>query len=192
VSIRSTKKSSKYIVLGASAGGVHALKTIIKGLSPAFDGALILVMHRLKNVESRLDQLFQSFTQLPVTEVEDKQDILPRNIYLAPANYHLLAEEEGTFALSVSERVNFSRPSIDVTFVSFAEAFGDQVYAILLTGANEDGAAGLRIVREKGGTCVVQHIETAQVAVMPRAGLAAVPDALELHLEEIIDFINRL
>lgn len=192
MSIESTRKPSKYVVLGASAGGVHALKIILKGLSTDFDGAVVLVMHRLKNVESRLDALFQTFTKLPVLEVDDKQEILPATVYLAPSNYHLLTEETGSFALSVSERVNFSRPSIDVTFVSMAEAFGNKVTAVLLTGANEDGARGLSVVEELGGTCIVQNTTTAQVAVMPRAGLAAVPKAKELHLEEIVAYINQL
>lgn len=192
MSTRSSRSPDKIIVLGASAGGVHALKTIVRDLSPGLNHAIILVIHRLKNVNSRLDSLIQGFTELPVSEVEDKEDILGGHIYLCPSNYHLLLEPDYTFSLSVSERVNFSRPSIDVSFVSLAEAFGSAGVAILLTGANADGAQGLYAMRELGGTCVVQNPNTAQVSIMPKAGLEAVPDATVLHLEQIADFINQL
>ncbi len=189
---RSFKRPNKVIVIGASAGGVHALKTLVSQLSPDFPHAVIVVLHRLKNVTSRLDVLLQSFTRIPVSEVEDKEDVLAGRLYLCPANYHLLLEPDYTFSLSVSEKVNFSRPSIDVSFVSLAEAFGKKGIGVLLTGANQDGAEGLLALYEKGGRVVIQNPETAQVAVMPKAGVARVPKATVLHLEEIPDFISNL
>jgi two-component system chemotaxis response regulator CheB len=192
VNTGSLKKTSRIVVIGASAGGIHALKTLLGAFPSNTSHVFVIVLHRLKNVESRLDSLFRHYTDIPIVEVEDKQVIEPNHIYLAPANYHLLFEDNGTFALDVSERINYSRPSIDVSFNSLANIYGKRAIAILLTGANQDGALGLKNVFESGGDCLVQNPDTAQVAIMPRSGLEQVPNAQRLHLEEIAEFIQKL
>ncbi len=172
------------VVVGASWGGLHALSVLVGGLPRHFTVPLVLVQHRSRDVHSLLGDLLQDHTALPVLEIEDKQPIAPGQIYLAPADYHLLIEENH-FALTVDEPVRFSRPSIDVTFASAADSFGPRTVGVALTGANEDGAAGLRRIVDRGGRAVVQDPATAEVRTMPAAAIRAVPGADVVPLEGI-------
>lgn len=175
--------SYRMVAVGASAGGLHALRTLVGGLPVGFSLPVAVVQHRSK--DSRLlCELLQECTHLRVREVTDKEAIEPGGIYIAPPDYHLLVEED-YFALSTDEPVRFSRPSIDVLFDSVADAFGADVIGVVLTGANSDGAYGLRRIVRAGGYAVVQEPGTAEVRVMPAAALAAVPGACVLPLEEI-------
>ncbi|HKG94891.1 MAG TPA: chemotaxis protein CheB [Gemmatimonadaceae bacterium] len=172
------------IVIGASWGGLNALSTIANALPADFPIPVVIVQHRSKDHESLLAPLLQDQTPLMVGEIEDKEEVCPGRIYLAPANYHTLVD--GTqFSLSVDEPVRYSRPSIDVTFVSAADNWGGRTVGVVLTGANEDGAFGLRRIADRGGYALVQDPRTAEVRTMPQGALRAVPTARVLPLESI-------
>jgi two-component system, chemotaxis family, protein-glutamate methylesterase/glutaminase len=173
----------RVVVIGASAGGLHALSVVLAALPPDFDMAVVVVQHRSRDSEL-LCELLQQSTGLPVVEVIDKQETLAGTVFVAPPDYHLLLEE-GFFALSVDDPVRYSRPSIDVTFESAADSYGMDAIGVVLTGANADGAYGLRRIAAAGGHAVVQDPSTAEVPVMPQAAAHAVPSARVLPLEEI-------
>ena len=173
----------RIVVIGASAGGLHALRTVLEALPAAFTIPIVVVQHRSRDSEL-LCELLQEATPLQVIEVNDKVGTAPGHVYVAPPDYHLLVEE-GYFALSVDEPVRFSRPSIDVTFESAVDSYGMDTIGVVLTGANQDGAHGLRRIVEAGGYAVVQDPATAEVRVMPQAAIAAVPGARVLPLEQI-------
>lgn len=175
--------SYELVVVGVSAGGLHALCTLVGGLAPGFDLAMVVVQHRSKDSDALCDVL-QECTSIPIQEIVDKEPIEAGRVYLAPPDYHVLIEP-GSFSLSVDEPVRYSRPSIDLMFESAADAYGERVIGVVLTGANHDGARGLREVADQGGAAIVQDPATAEVAVMPRAALAAVPTAEVLPVEAI-------
>jgi two-component system, chemotaxis family, protein-glutamate methylesterase/glutaminase len=180
------------IVVGASWGGLQALSNVLDGIPGELSCPIAVVQHRRHDaLEGGLSNLLQRHTRERVVEAEDKMAIEPHTIYVAPPDYHLLVES-GTFALSVDERVQFSRPSIDVLFESAADAYGPHLVAIVLTGANEDGAAGLARVKERGGVAVVQDPRTAERSEMPAAAAAATAADAILPLEEIGPFLYGL
>jgi two-component system chemotaxis response regulator CheB len=156
------------------------------------DVPIVVAQHRsASSSTSGLADVLHLRIKRPVLDVDDKMAIEPRHVYLAPADYHLLVER-GSFALSVDERVQHARPSIDVLFESAAYTYGPGVIGIILTGANEDGAAGLAAVKERGGVAVVQDPSGAVRRTMPEAAIAAtVADAI-LPLEEIGKFVHGL
>ena len=172
----------RMVVIGASAGGLHALRTIVSGLPDDFEIPVVVVQHRAKESEL-LCELLQECSGLPVAEVNDKQEVGP-GVWVGPPDYHLLLDD-GFFVLTTDEPVRYSRPSIDVMFESAADVYGMDLIGVVLTGANADGARGLRRIADEGGHAVVQDPETAEVRVMPRSALKAVPDACVLPLEEI-------
>ncbi len=161
------------IVIGASLGGLRALSQIL-GKLPAknFPLPIATVLHRSKDTDFSLVEVLGRESPLPVREVLDKEPILPGRVYLAPADYHLLVESNH-FCLSVDAPVLFARPSIDVLFESAADAFGNSVIAIVLTGSSSDGARGAAYIKAKGGRLIVQDPVTADSDIMPRAALAA-------------------
>ena len=173
----------RVVVVGTSAGGLHALRTIVAGLPADFGIPVTVVQHRARESEL-LCELLQECSGLAVNEVTDKQDVEP-GVWVAPPDYHLMFDADGVFSLSVDEPVRYSRPSIDVLFESAADVYGMDAIGVVLTGANMDGSAGLRRIADAGGHAVVQDPETAEVRVMPRAAVRAVPDACVLPLEEI-------
>jgi two-component system chemotaxis response regulator CheB len=178
------------IAVGASWGGLKALRAIAHGLPAHFRVPITFVQHRSKE-SAALRDLLQDCTSLIVCEVEDKQPIMGGYVYLAPPDYHLLVDGD-EFSLSVDEPVRYSRPSIDVFFESAAERFGPEAVGVVLTGANEDGAEGLRQITARGGLGIVQDPRTAESAIMPRAALKAVPTAHALPLERIAPYLVSL
>ncbi|QBF26528.1 chemotaxis protein CheB [Pseudomonas tructae] len=160
------------IVLGASAGGVHAMLTVLHALPPMFDIALLCVLHLPDDRRSHLAEVFRRRLKRPVREACDKEDIGAGIIYVAGPGYHLSVERDFSLSLSQEERVHFSRPSIDFLFESAADAYGPGLLGVLLTGANEDGARGLARIKQQGGRTIVQDPDEAQVATMPQAALA--------------------
>lgn len=170
--IRQLSKDS-LIVMGASAGGNEAIRKILAALAPDFKAPIVIVLHLPPEGVTLLPTNLASVCPLPVVEASDKYPIQPGQIYCAPPGYHVLVEEDKTLALSVDEPVHFSRPSIDVLFESAARAYRNRVVGILLTGANSDGADGLRMIKDCGGFVIVEDPETALVATMPSAGLEA-------------------
>lgn len=176
--------AAELVVIGASWGGLHALGTIVAALPADFPLPLIIVQHRSRDSETLLEELLQDVTTLPVRQVDDKEPILGGHVYVAPADYHLLIDGEH-FALTTDAPVRFSRPSIDVTFASAADHCGACATGVVLTGANDDGSEGLRRIVDRGGHAIIQDPRGAEMAVMPSAAVAAVPEALVLPLEEI-------
>lgn len=164
-------KRYRVVAIGGSAGSLEVILGILATLPPAPDAFFIIVVHRRNDKDSILENLFSYKTDLPVKEVEDKERILPGHIYIAPPDYHLLLENEHFFSLDGSEKVHFSRPSIDVTFESVAEVFGGQAVGILLSGANADGSEGLLAIREAGGYTLAQNPDEAEIAFMPRRAI---------------------
>lgn len=183
-------KSAEILLLGGSAGSFKLVFQIIKLLSSELNKAVIIVIHRKKNYLSEIERLFAENCRILMREIADK-DILNKNtIYIAPANYHTLIEKEGTFSLDVSEAVWFSKPSIDVTFESFAEVYKDRCIAILLSGANQDGAEGLLKLRNSGATTIAQHPEDAEMDEMPQAAINIGAAEYILRTEEIFNLLN--
>ena len=166
-------KGYEAVVIGASAGGVEATSALLGALPKSFGAAVAVVIHLPPSNENLLVRVLQPRCALPLREACDKEPMSPGTVCVAPAGYHLLVEPERTFALSLDEPVHYSRPSIDVLFESAAHAYRDRLLGIVLTGANADGAEGLRIVRELGGTGWVQDPKTAESPEMPHAAIAA-------------------
>jgi len=167
-----TVKAFKVVVIGGSAGSLEVILSIIKGLPPDPQAVFIIVVHRKNDKDSILETLLGYQTELTVKEVEDKDPLLLNHVYLAPPDYHLLIETEDSFSLDSSEKIHFSRPSIDVTFESVAETFQERVIGILLSGANSDGAKGLLAIKNQGGYTIAQHPATADMGYMPQQAIA--------------------
>jgi two-component system chemotaxis response regulator CheB len=179
------------IVIGCSLGGMRALSMILGALPADFEPPIAAVQHRHKASNEGLPAFLRTQTKLPVVDVDDGLYIRPRHVYLAPANYHLLIEK-GRFDLSVDAAVSYSRPSIDVLFESAAEAYRAGVVAVVLTGANADGARGAFRIKQQGGFVIVQEPQTAEAPDMPQAAINAVRVDRILPLERIGPFLVEL
>jgi two-component system chemotaxis response regulator CheB len=176
--------SYEIIVVGTSWGGLSALHQLIAGLPRDFGIPVVAVQHRHRQSGQMLASLLQDRTSLGVCEVEDKAPIVAGNVYVAPPDYHLLIEP-GHFSLSTDAPVQYSRPSIDVTFASAADTYGDRSVGVVLTGANADGSRGLRRIFDRGGLALVQSPVTAESPAMPEAAARTVPQARVLTIQEI-------
>jgi two-component system chemotaxis response regulator CheB len=180
------------IVIGTSAGGVEALSLILPALPAGLQAAVLIVIHLPRERPSRLVDIFSPKCALPVSEAEDKQPVEPGQVYFAPPDYHLLVDAGPCLALSADEAVHYSRPSIDVLFESAADVYGPRLLALLLTGASEDGAAGLDAVRRAGGATIVQEPEEARVPLMVESALRRGPADQVLTLEQIAGVMGTL
>jgi len=161
------------VVVGASWGGLHAVGHILAALPADFPVPIAVAQHRSPRAPDGLAEILQQHCAIQVRDAEDKDPIGPgARVSIAPSDYHLLVARQG-YELSVDERVHHARPSIDVLFESAAEVYGARVIGVLLTGANEDGTAGLRRIRQEGGTTIVQEPATAERARMPQAAITA-------------------
>lgn len=180
------------IVVGASWGGIDALKRLFSGLSSAFEWPILVVLHQERNARGGVIEVLNEASVLPVVEAEEKQLIVPGVVYVAPANYHLLVETDGSLSLCISPKVNYCRPSIDVLFESAAEVYGDQLVGVVLTGANSDGARGAKYIKEKGGQVVVQCPDEAEMPAMPEAVLKATEVDFVLELKLIAKTLSEL
>lgn len=165
------------VVVGTSWGGLNALRELAGALPADFRIPTVLVQHRHRQSDHLLSTFLQERTTLAVTEVEDKMPIEPGTLFVAPADYHLLVDR-GFFTLSTDPPVRYSRPSIDVTFYSAADAYADATIGVILTGANSDGSRGLRRIFDRGGLAFVQDPATAESPTMPTAAIRCVPGAL--------------
>jgi len=180
------------VVLGASWGGLNAIRVVLGGLAAGFGAPVVVVQHRSSESHpTALQELLAASTVLGVGEVEDKQALEPGRVYLAPPGFHTLVDGDH-LALSVEAAVSHSRPSIDVLFESAAEARRGGCVGVVLTGANADGAAGLARIAELGGEAIVQDPAGAERAEMPSAAVRAVPDARVLPLDEIAALLIEL
>jgi two-component system, chemotaxis family, protein-glutamate methylesterase/glutaminase len=180
------------VVIGASAGALEALSVILPTLPAGFRLPLIVVVHVPPDKRSMLAELFQAKCQIPVREAEDKEPINPGTVYFAPSDYHLLVETEKSLSLSSDEPVLFSRPSIDVLFESAADAYGSALMAIILTGANQDGAKGMKAVAEAGGVTLVQDPDGAFASAMPEAAIEMCPGARVMSLDAITAYLQEV
>lgn len=185
-------KKYQAVVVGSSAGGLNALKTLLRNLNKDFRFPVIIVQHISPDSENYLVHILNDIRVLKVKEADEKEHPLPGFAYVAPPNYHLLIESDQTFTLTVDERVNYARPSIDVLFETAAEAFREHLIGIILTGANNDGSKGLRRIKELGGLAIVQDPDTAEVDSMPKAAIKACSVDHVFSLEEISAFLNEL
>ncbi|GAB4036365.1 chemotaxis protein CheB [Spirosoma gilvum] len=188
-SIDTTKRA---VVIGGSTGSIDVLLQVLPTLAAPLSYVLIIVLHRRSTADSTLVHLLSLKTRIPVREVEDKEPIQPGIIYLVPADYHVLIEKDRSFALDDSEKVNYSRPSIDVTFESAAEVYGASLVGILLSGANSDGTAGLKAIKKRGGLLATQLPETAQAAMMPQQAMLNVQVDYVLDIKGISSLLNNL
>jgi two-component system, chemotaxis family, protein-glutamate methylesterase/glutaminase len=179
------------IVVGASWGGLAAIRAILGALPQGFDIPIVVVQHRHRDSESRLGRFITRYTAMPVCDVEDKMPVESGRLYVAPPDYHTLVEQ-GFLSLSTDAPVRYSRPSIDVMLMSAASAYGHRTVGVVLTGANADGALGLRRVADVGGLTIVQDPATAEVPAMPEAAIEAVPQARVLPLDRIAGLLAEL
>lgn len=180
------------VAIGASAGGVQALLHILPALPVGLPFPVLVVVHVPPDRNNALVPLFQARCRVAVKEAEDKEPTAPGVVYFAPSDYHLLVEADGSLSLSSDELVNHSRPSIDVLLESCADAFGASATCVVLTGANDDGAAGLKAVDAAGGVAIVEDPGTAFASTMPAAALRACPAALTMNLDAIKSHLVNL
>jgi two-component system chemotaxis response regulator CheB len=180
------------VAIGVSTGGLRALDAILRPLPGDYPLPLLIVQHIDRDAGSGLASLLDARCALRVKEADDQGEIVPGTAYLAPANYHLLVENRKRLALSVDPHVSFARPSIDVLFESAADVFGPHLIGVVLTGANFDGAEGLKRVKARGGLAIVQEPEDAEAAQMPRAALAATEVDHVVPLDRIAALLNKL
>jgi two-component system chemotaxis response regulator CheB len=180
------------IVIGASAGGVEALGLILPTLPATFRPSLLIVLHLPRERPSLLVDIYKKRCALPIREADDKEPIEPGTVYFAPPDYHMLVERNRQIALSTDEPVHYSRPSVDVLFESAADVYRKRLLGIILTGANEDGAAGLHAIHQAGGVTVVQQPDSAKVPLMVVSALQRNPADFVLSLPEIAELLKGL
>lgn len=182
----------KLVVIGGSSGSLEVLMKILPLLKKDFPVPIIVILHRNISSDNALTELLASRTMLAVKEADDKEILVPGCLYIAPPDYHLLMEADGSVSLDDSEKVHYCRPSIDVSFISAAVAYKKEAIAILLSGANADGAAGIKMIKELGGYTVVQEPEEASVSYMPeQALLTNAVDAIK-NTADIAVFLNSI
>lgn len=179
------------VVIGGSAGSLEVLISMLEGLRN-MNLALIVVIHRKGTLHSTLAELLNLRSVVMVKEAEEKEDVRAGYVYIAPADYHLLIEKNGTLSLDYSEKVNFSRPSIDVTFECAAQVYGDKAVGILLSGGNADGVEGMKKIKKAGGLCVVQDPATALVSFMPQHARNEVDIDMVLSEEQLVTLLNDI
>lgn len=190
--VRALRGRIDAIVIGASAGGVEALSILLPALPADLRVSLFIVVHLPRERPSLLAEIFTRKCAVKVREAEDKMRVEPGTVYFAPPDYHLLLDEGPQLALSIDELVHFSRPSIDVLFESAADIYAERLMGIILTGANDDGTAGLAAIHRAGGVTIVQEPESAQVPVMALSALKRTPADFVLPLAEIAALLQAL
>lgn len=184
-------KCNAFIIAG-SAGSLNVLLQVLPDLNVAIAFPIIIIVHRRHGADSLLPALLSARTGLIVKEADEKEKILPGTIYIAPSDYHLLIEHDETFSLDYSEKINYSRPSIDVTFQTAAEVYKTGLHCLLLSGSNADGVNGMKTVKAWGGMALIQDPESAQVSYMPEQAKQQVAIDRILAVEDIAEFINLL
>lgn len=180
------------LAIGASWGGVDMLMRLVRDLPPDWSLPVVIVQHQHPNSGNALERILSKVTRLPVRDVEDKDRMAPGHVYIAPANYHLLVEDDGTFSLSIEAPVKFCRPAVDVTFGCLARVFGKRAISLVLTGANDDGAEGTRMIRAAGGHTLAQSPSSAEAPAMPEAAIATGAVDMVLEPGEIVPHLRHL
>ena len=185
-------KKCEALIIGGSAGSLDVLLKVLPAISPALSFPIIIVIHRKHGSDSLLPELLSGRTRLRVKEVDEKESIDAGAVYIAPSDYHTLIERDHSFSLDYSEKINYSRPAIDVTFQTAAEVYGENLVCLLLSGSNADGVNGLKTVKSFGGMAVIQDPATAQVSYMPEQASIHVKIDHTLRIEDMAEFINLL
>lgn len=188
------KNIRKYniVVIGSSAGGLKVLSEILSGLKDYFPVPIVIVQHLHPSSDDYFVKHLDRLTTLTVCEAEEKERLQPGRVYVAPPNYHLYIEPDETFSLSADEKVNYSRPSIDVLFESTAEVYKEKTIGVILTGANSDGMMGAQLIKKLGGTIIVQDPNTALAGVMPKFVMDNCDVDYVLNPDEIAITLNQL
>lgn len=184
--------SYKAVVIGGSAGSFQGIVKILAQLPKGFPLPIIMALHRLKHVRHGFVEALSLKSVVPVTEPYDKEAIKKGCIYLAPANYHMSVELGHHFALSTEEMVNNSRPAIDITLSTCAYVYKDKLIGILLSGANRDGALGMKHIKDRGGLTIVQDPAECMIDTMPKGAMALTKIDHVLKVDQIIEFIKEL
>lgn len=182
----------KVVVIGCSAGGINALKKIFKSVTIKPFFPIIVALHQMDDYDNKTYLLFKDSYRFPIKEAEDKEHIKNGVVYFAPSGYHLSLEDNGFFSLSLEDKVNFSRPSIDVLFKSAAWSFNNKVVGVLLTGSNSDGSMGVNEIEKYGGKIIIEDPNSAQIKEMPICGLKHTKEAVCLPLEDIYSYLISL
>ena len=182
----------KAVVIGGSAGSFQGVVKILGQLPKGFPLPIIMCLHRLKHVRNGFVEALSIKSIVQVTEPNDKETIKKGNVYLAPANYHMSVELGNHFALSTEEMLNNSRPSIDITLGTCAFAYKDKLIGILLSGANRDGALGMKYIHDRGGLTIVQEPTECMIDTMPRSALATTEIDHILRVDQIVQFLVEL
>lgn len=190
--MKNVKPTYRALVIGTSAGGLDALARILPDLRPDFPLPVLVVQHISASSDSYLTEYLGKMTHLRVKEAEDKEPILPGVVYFAPPDYHLMVEEDETVSLSNSEKVNYSRPSIDVLFETASWVYRKHLIGLIMTGANWDGAKGLKMIADSGGCTMVEDPKTAAVARMPESALELITPDHIVGLGDIAKLLNQL
>ena len=185
-------KQINMLAIGGSAGSFEVLLKLIPLIKADIEFPILIILHRKSNAPNSISDVFKKKTKLPVLECDEKEALVNGKIYFAPADYHLLIEKDRTVSLDYSEKVNYSRPSIDITFKSLSDVYGENLAAILLSGANSDGAEGLHYIQKKNGTTIVQDPIEAEVKSMPQQAIKLFDVDYILNTEKIINLINNL
>lgn len=183
-------RKSEVLLLGGSAGSFKLVFRVVKHFLPQLEKTVIIITHRKRNFKSEIEQLFADNSKLCIKEITDKEPVKKNTIYLAPPNYHTLIEKGGYFSLDVSDDVWYSKPSIDVTFESAADAYQDRCTAILFSGANQDGAEGLLKLRKSGSLTIAQNPDEAEMADMPRAAISIDAAEFILSTDDIFELLE--
>jgi two-component system chemotaxis response regulator CheB len=180
------------VVIGVSTGGVAALKSVLGFLPDDFPIPILIVTHICRDSDDGLALLLNDICTIRVKEADEMEELVPGTVYLAPANYHLLIEREGTLALSIDPPVNFARPSVDVLFESAAEVFGPSLIGVIMTGAGCDGSTGLQKIKQCGGITIVQDPADAEMDAMPNSALHLLKADYVVQLRELPTLLIRL
>lgn len=186
------KNNTEIFLIGGSAGSLKVILETLPDLNENLSFPIIIILHRKGSSDSMLSELLNAKTSLTVVEAEEKVILKPGFIYLAPPDYHLLIERDHSLSLDFSEKLNYSRPSIDVTFTSASEIFKDKTAGLLLSGANSDGVAGLNTIKQNNGTTLVQDPVTAEVDFMPKQAIMYATIDIVINPNQIAAFINQL
>lgn len=185
------RNEGRAVFIGGSWGGLEASSRVLAPLPGSLPAPVFLVLHQRQSSDSRLAWLLRHRTGLKVRDPGCGDPIEPGHLYVAPPGYHMLIDREREIAFSMGPAVHFSRPSIDETFFSGGYVYGKDAVAVILTGANEDGAEGIRYIAKRGGVTIAQSPETAEAGLMPRAAIDTGHVQHILDVDDIAGFLEK-
>ncbi|HGS4633767.1 TPA: chemotaxis protein CheB [Vibrio cholerae] len=188
--------SQGIVVIGASAGGLAVISRLWAGIVGRIPWPVVLVQHIGVGgdvfLARHLNQLHHQ-SHAAASVAQSFSPLKPGQLYIAPVNYHLLVESKTCLSLSIDPPEHYCRPAIDPLFMSASRVFSSKVIAIILTGANADGAAGCARVETEGGQVMIQAPSSAEVPIMPQAALDACSKAFVGDIDElVIELLRRL